>query len=85
MKSDIRYAFVKSLLRDKNIPTFQDALNIISKSRIAADAEISYPSFLNKMKTPKLFTLEDIIKMAKTFDMSPMEICERIFTDLKAI
>lgn len=66
------YKILKLLVQNRQISTFEEIFEIISRTRLARDAKIHYNRLGNKVRNPEKFTVKDIRTLAKLIDIDPL-------------
>lgn len=83
MATDSRVEIVKNLILEDRLKTFPDIFMYLPKTFVAKKMGIYYNRFLELIKDPKRFRIEEIYTLAGILGVSPRQIAELIHRQIE--
>lgn len=83
MATDSRVEIVKNLIEEDRLRTFQDIFLYLPKTFVAKKMGIYYNRFLELVKNPKRFRMEEIYTIAGILGVTPRQISELIHRQIE--
>lgn len=69
-----KYAAVKALIEAKKLKNFDQMFEIVNISIVAVDMGVHYTTLYTRIHTPRLLTVENIVKISELIEVPPAEI-----------
>lgn len=69
MAIDKRYKFVGPSIKSGKITTFKEIVDLVPRKVIYKDLGVNYYRFKRLMNRPQLFTLEELMTLARLFEL----------------
>lgn len=75
-RNDRRLNTIKSMLESERLESFQEMLDTITvnfmREALGGKHPKTYPHLMTKILSPRKFTIEDLIKLARALDCDPI-------------
>lgn len=80
---DNRYKAIKSLIETESLKSLKEIFEILPVTVVRVDMKVNYNTLRRRIDTPKLLTVEDIVKLASLIEVDPLKIMRLVIADLK--
>lgn len=81
-KKDEKYKIVQNLLVQKNLTGFSQIFLYISKKTVCTDMGLNYARFIDLVKNPQKFRLQELFTIASLFEVEPKIIVDLAYDQI---